>query len=177
MYKSIVESCDTYYYMLANDMGVDAIHDSWRRSASAQMTGIDLEGEQRGVLPSHRVEDASASSKPEQQKWYAGETISLGIGQGYNSFTPLQLAQAMAMLSPTTACVIKPHLVKVVEDARDRRAAPTCGRGAAASLAQAATTSTSIKRAMVGVTQEGTGGARRSAAPPTSPAARPARRR
>ena len=57
------------------------------------MTGIDLEGEVRGMLPSTEWK-RNAYKKPEAQKWYAGETISLGIGQGYNNFTMLQLAQA-----------------------------------------------------------------------------------
>ena len=88
------QSCDTYYYMLANDLGVDAIarlHGAVRlRPASPASTS---QGELRGVLPSTEWK-RKAYRKPEQQKWYAGETISLGIGQGYNSFTMLQLAQA-----------------------------------------------------------------------------------
>ena len=70
---------------------------AWRRSASASMTGIDIDGEVRGVLPSTEWK-RKAYKKPEMQKWYAGETISLGIGQGYNNFTMLQLAQATATL-------------------------------------------------------------------------------
>ena len=98
MYKSIVESCDTYYYMLANDLGVDAIHDFMAPFGFGQMTGIDLQGELRGTLPSTEWK-RNAYKKKEAQKWYAGETISLGIGQGYNSFTMLQLAQAEATMA------------------------------------------------------------------------------
>ena len=86
MYKSIVQSCDTYYYMLANDLGVDAMHDFMAPLGFGQLTGIDIQGELRGTLPSTEWK-RNAYRKKEAQKWYAGETISLGIGQGYNAFT------------------------------------------------------------------------------------------
>ncbi|RYF35037.1 MAG: penicillin-binding protein 2, partial [Comamonadaceae bacterium] len=82
MYRSIVQSCDTYYYLLANDMGVDLIHDFMKPLGFGQITGIDLPGEVRGVLPSTTWK-RNAYRRAEQQRWYAGETISLGIGQGY----------------------------------------------------------------------------------------------
>ena len=63
-----------------------------------QLTGIDVQGELRGVLPSTEWK-RKRFKKNEAQKWYAGETISLGIGQGYNTFTMLQLAQAMATIA------------------------------------------------------------------------------
>ncbi|MCY7318597.1 MAG: penicillin-binding protein 2, partial [Ramlibacter sp.] len=90
MYKSIVQSCDTYYYLLANDMGVDLMHDRLQHFGFGELSGIDILGESRGLLPSTRWKRA-AYKRPEQQRWYAGETISLGIGQGYNNFTMLQL--------------------------------------------------------------------------------------
>ncbi|WHZ09753.1 MAG: Peptidoglycan D,D-transpeptidase MrdA [Burkholderiaceae bacterium] len=97
MYKSIVESCDTYYYMVANDLGVDTIHDELKPFGFGQLTGIDLPGESRGLLPSTAWK-RRAYHRPEQQKWYAGETISLGIGQGYNHYTMLQMATALSAL-------------------------------------------------------------------------------
>jgi len=112
--KSIVESCDTYYYTLARDMGVNMMHDFMKPFGFGQITGIDLQGESKGVLPSTDWKKATFK-KPEQQKWYEGETISLGIGQGYNSFTILQLAHAMANLA-NNGVVMKPHLVKAIED-------------------------------------------------------------
>jgi len=96
--RSIVVSSNVYYYTLANEMGIDAIHDFMKPLGFGQQTGIDLVGETRGILPSQAWK-RSAFSRPEQQRWYAGETISVGIGQGYNSFTMLQLASAMATLS------------------------------------------------------------------------------
>jgi penicillin-binding protein 2 len=114
MQTSIVESCDTYYYMLARDMGVDMIYDFMKPLGFGQITGIDLLGESKGVLPSTEWKK-NTFKKPEQQKWYEGETISLGIGQGYNAFTILQLAHAMANVA-NNGIVMKPHLVKAIED-------------------------------------------------------------
>jgi penicillin-binding protein 2 len=114
MQKSIVESCDTYYYLLARDMGVNMMHDFMKPLGFGQITGIDLQGESKGVLPSTDWKK-NTFKKPEQQKWYEGETISLGIGQGYNSFTILQLSHAIANLA-NNGVVMKPHLVKAIED-------------------------------------------------------------
>ena len=114
MAKSIVESCDTYYYLLARDMGVNMMHDFMKPLGFGQITGIDLDGEVRGTLPSTAWKEKTFK-KPEQQKWYDGETISLGIGQGYNSFTILQLAHATANLA-NNGVVMKPHLVKSIEN-------------------------------------------------------------
>ncbi len=121
MYKSIVQSCDTYYYMLANDLGVDAMHDFMAPLGFGQLTGIDVQGELRGTLPSTEWK-RTAYRKKEAQKWYAGETISLGIGQGYNAFTMLQLAQAEATIA-AGGQRFTPHLVRAVEnyDTRDVR--------------------------------------------------------
>lgn len=96
--RSIIKSSNVYYYSLANEMGVDAIHDFMKPLGFGQITGIDLKGELRGVLPSQAWK-RETYKRPDQQRWYAGETISLGIGQGYNNFTMLQLANAMATLA------------------------------------------------------------------------------
>ncbi|MGV3497986.1 MAG: penicillin-binding protein 2 [Hydrogenophaga sp.] len=96
--RSIIKSSNVYYYSLANEMGVDAMHDFMKPLGFGQITGIDLKGELRGVLPSQAWKRATYKT-PEQQRWYAGETISLGIGQGYNNFTMLQIAHAMATLA------------------------------------------------------------------------------
>lgn len=114
MYRSIVVSNDTYYYMLAHDLGVNTIASFMKQWRFGQQTGIDVEGEARGVLPSTDWKKR-AYRKPEQQRWYEGETISLGIGQGYNSYTILQLAHAVATLA-NNGVIMKPHLVKDVEN-------------------------------------------------------------
>ena len=100
MQRAIVESSNAYFYSLAYEMGVDSIHDFMKPLGFGQITGIDIQGEVRGVLPSRdwKRNYYRNHRNPDQRKWYAGETISLGIGQGYNSFTMLQLAQATATL-------------------------------------------------------------------------------
>lgn len=100
MHRAIVESSNVYFYSLAYEMGVEAIHDFMKPLGLGQITGIDIQGEVRGVLPNREWKRMYYRNhrNPDQRKWYAGETISLGIGQGYNSFTMLQLAQAMATL-------------------------------------------------------------------------------
>ena len=153
MYKSIVQSCDTYYYTLANDLGVDAMHDFMAPLGLGQLTGIDMQGELRGTLPSTEWK-RNAYKKKEQQKWYAGETISLGIGQGYNSFTMLQLAQATAALA-SGGERFKPHLVKLVENFETRQQTRAVGE-ALPSLGWKADDVAVIRHAMYGVTQEGT---------------------
>jgi len=107
-------SNDTYFYMLAHDLGVNAIANFMKPWGFGQITGIDIAGEARGILPSTEWK-RKAYRKPEQQKWYEGETISLGIGQGYNSFTILQLAHATATLA-NNGVLMKPHLVKEIEN-------------------------------------------------------------
>ena len=114
MYKSIVASCDTYYYMLGNDLGIDNIARFIGQFGFGAKTGIDVEGEATGVLPSQEWK-RKRFRKPEQQKWYAGETISIGIGQGYNAYTPVQMAQAMAAIA-NDGVMYRPHLVNYIEN-------------------------------------------------------------
>ena len=114
MKLSIAASCDTYYYMLAHDMGVNAIHDFMKPFGFGQQSGIDIAGEVRGILPSTEWKK-NYFKDPAKGKWIEGETISIGIGQGYNSFSILQLAQATSILA-NRGVVMKPHLVKLIED-------------------------------------------------------------
>lgn len=122
LHTSIVKSSDVYYYRLADDMGVDLIHDFMQPFGFGQITGIDLDGEQTGILPS-----TAWKQRRFKQRWYPGETISIGIGQGYNAFTLLQLAHATANLA-NRGVVMKPHLVREIEDAGSgerRKTVPT----------------------------------------------------
>ena len=153
MYKSLVQSCDTYYYMLANDLGVDAIHDFMAPLGLGQLTGIDMQGELRGTLPSTEWK-RTAYRRKEAQKWYAGETISLGIGQGYNAFTMLQLAQATATLAAGGER-FKPHLVKAIENFDTHAAHRQVGE-ALPPLPWKPEDVAVVRHAMYGVTQEGT---------------------
>ena len=108
--RSIAVSSDVYYYWLATRMGVDAIHDFMVPWGFGQKTGIDLVGEQTGILPSREWKE-----KRFKQPWVVGDTPSIGIGQGYNAFTLLQLANATATLA-NRGTVMTPHLVKRVTD-------------------------------------------------------------
>ena len=153
MYKSIVQSCDTYYFMLANDLGVDPIHDFMAPVGFGQLTGIDLQGELRGTLPSTEWK-RNAYKKKDAQKWYAGETISLGIGQGYNAFTMLQLAQAEATLAAGGVRHV-PHLVRAVEHYESRTPQPLAFVDPPP-LPWKAQDVAFIHNALYGVTQEGT---------------------
>lgn len=112
MHKSLVISCDTYYYGLANDLGIDKIFSFISQFGLGKMTGIDIEGEVAGLLPSQEWK-----MRRHKQKWYAGDTISVGIGQGYNLTTPLQLAFATAILASKGAA-FRPHLVKQVKSSK-----------------------------------------------------------
>ncbi|HET9642070.1 MAG TPA: penicillin-binding protein 2 [Burkholderiaceae bacterium] len=162
MYRSIVQSCDTYYYMLAADMGVDLMAEQMAPFGFGQMTGVDVEGELKGVLPSTNWK-RRAYRRPEQQKWYSGETISLGIGQGYNSFTILQMGQAMSTLA-SGGRRFKPHLVKEVVDAVTSQRRPVSSTPLPPVPLKRENVEV-IHRAMVGVNQEGTSaGAFRGAA-------------
>ena len=154
LFKSIVVSSDTYYYMLANDMGIDAIAGYMKHFGLGAKTGIDLQGELSGVLPSPEWK-MKRFRRPEQQKWYPGETISIGIGQGYNSYTPIQLAQAMATLA-NGGTLYRPRLVAYVDNPRTgerRHFEPEVVRRIPAKPEHI----DFVKRAMAGVNKEGTG--------------------
>jgi penicillin-binding protein 2 len=153
MHASIVKSSNVYYYSLANEMGVDLMHDAMKPLGFGQLTGIDIFGEVRGVLPSQEWK-RNYYKRPEQQKWYAGETISLGIGQGYNSFTMLQLAQALSTVV-NEGVKRKPHLVIATEDASSRQRIPV-PRAEPVPLGYHPEHLAVIRRAMVAVTQQGT---------------------
>ena len=153
MRRAIVESSNAYFYSLANELGVETMHDFMKPLGFGQITGIDIQGEVRGVLPSQAWK-RSYFKRPEQQKWYAGETISLGIGQGYNSFTMLQLAQATAIVA-NNGIKHLPHLVIATQDASTRVSVPVPPQPAQ-NLGYKQDHVDFIRQAMVGVTQQGT---------------------
>jgi len=110
LYKSLVVSCDTYYYMLANDLGITAIHEFVKQFGFGQLTGIDIPGELGGLLPS-----IEWKKRRFNQNWFPGDTISVGIGQGFNLATPLQLTFA-TMLITNDGKAFRPHFVKQIKD-------------------------------------------------------------
>ncbi|HEU5293730.1 MAG TPA: penicillin-binding transpeptidase domain-containing protein, partial [Burkholderiaceae bacterium] len=153
MTRSIVKSSNVYYYSLANELGVDLMYEQLSPFGFGRKTGIDIDGEVTGLLPSTEWK-RKAYKRPEMQKWYAGETISLGIGQGYNNFTALQLANAVGTLA-TGGQRYKPHLVRDIEDivTRERR---RVANDPLAPLPFKREHVDLVTRAMYGVTQEGT---------------------
>ncbi len=154
MHRSIVKSSNVYYYSLANEMGVDLIQEQLEPFGFGVRTGIDVEGEVTGVLPSTDWKKRYYK-KPEQQRWYAGETISLGIGQGYNNFTMLQMASATATLV-SGGQRFKPRLVREVEDVISGQR-QRLSNDAMEPLALKPEHVALIRSALHGVTQEGTG--------------------
>jgi penicillin-binding protein 2 len=110
MRYSIVQSCDVYYYMLGNALKVDRIHDFLTRFSLGVKTGIDLPGEKPGLVPS-----SEWKKKRFKEKWYAGETLSVAIGQGYMNVTPLQLTYATAEIA-NRGLTPRPHVLHETRD-------------------------------------------------------------
>src|SRR5690606_4987971 len=153
MHRALVVSSDTYFYSLGPEIGVDALHDFSKQFGFGQVTGIDLDGERRGVLPS-RDWKRKAFKDPSQQRWYAGETVSVVVGQGYNSFTLLQLAQATSVLA-NDGVYMKPHLVRhIVDPATGEKTATVTEPSHVIPLKQE--NIDVVKRALVDVTRTGT---------------------
>jgi penicillin-binding protein 2 len=114
MHDAVMESCDVYFYRLASTLGIDRIHDIMTRIGFGAPTGIDIGGERGGIMPSPQWKK-SAFAGHAQQVWFPGETVILGIGQGYWSATPLQLATATALLA-TRGKHFRPRLVRALVD-------------------------------------------------------------
>ncbi len=156
MRLAIIYSSNAYFYSLANEMGVDAMHDFMAPLGFGQITGIDINGEVRGILPSQEWK-RNYYKRPEQKKWFAGETISLGIGQGYNNFTILQIAQAVSTLA-NGGVRHKPQLVTATQDATTHVRVPVAAEPEV-SLGFKPENVDLVRKAMVAVTQEGTSAA------------------
>lgn len=155
MYKSIVISCNTYYYQLGHEMGIDHIHDFLEPFGFGRLTGIDLDHEKIGVLPSKEWKRQRFIKNKAAQAWQKGDNVNIGIGQGYNSYTILQMAHAVSTLA-NNGVVMRPHLVQSVEDGLTRVRTKTVAKESFRIPLKQENIDV-IKRAMVGVTQEGTG--------------------
>ncbi|GAB2487395.1 penicillin-binding protein 2 [Comamonas humi] len=152
--RAIQHSSNVYFYTLANEMGVDLIHDFMKPLGFGQITGIDLPGEVRGVLPSKEWKRRTYK-RAAQQQWFAGETISLGIGQGYNSFTMLQLTHALATLV-NNGTSHTPHVGKrLVDSVNGERT--LIEQPPSVQLGYKQSNIDAVKRGMVSVVQAGTG--------------------
>jgi len=157
MYKSIVVSCDTYYYVLASETDIDDTHAWMSTLGFGSPTGVDIDGESAGVMPSRewkRKRFSGPNYREDHRKWYLGDSISAGIGQGYTAFTPLQLAHAIATIA-NDGVAFRPHVVKQVENLRTGevlRVAAESTHTLAVSKEHIAV----IRNALVGVNKEGT---------------------
>ena len=114
MESAVMQSCDVYFYRLANTLGIERIHDAMYRIGFGTPTGIDIGGERGGIMPSAQWKKA-AFARREQQVWFPGETVIIGIGQGYWTATILQLAKATALLA-TRGQHFQPRLVRALVD-------------------------------------------------------------
>jgi penicillin-binding protein 2 len=115
MHTAIVQSCDTYVYSVANQIGIDRLHDFLTEMGLGRKTGIDILGERAGLVPSTEWKRRTYK-KPEQQVWFPGETVIAGIGQGYMLLTPLQLADAAATIA-NRGQRFEPRLVRSARNA------------------------------------------------------------
>jgi penicillin-binding protein 2 len=111
MRRAIATSCDVYFYALASLLGIDRIHETMTKLGFGQLTGIDVGGERPGLMPSPEWKQ-----KTYKQVWFPGETVIIGIGQGYLLATPLQLAHAVAVIA-SHGHSFKPRLVVAERDA------------------------------------------------------------
>ena len=112
--EALAQSCDIYFYALAAQLGVERLHEFLGRFGLGGPTGLDVGGEKFGILPS-RAWKRSAFKRAAQQVWFPGETVIFGIGQGYLTSTPMQLAQMTAVLAMRGASH-RPRLVRALRD-------------------------------------------------------------
>jgi penicillin-binding protein 2 len=165
LHKSIVISCDTYYYGLATELGIDSIHRFLTKFNFGSRTGIDIEGELTGLAPSQEWKWQRF-----KQKWYTGDTVSVGIGQGYLVVTPMQLAVASATLA-NHGVPVRPRLLKAIKDARTEELR-TVGPAAVAVPVVNAQHLSLVRDAMVDVTRPGGTAARAGQGAPYTIAAK-----
>jgi len=115
LHDALTQSCDVYFYEISGDIGIDRMHYYLDQFGLGQATGVDINGEHSGLVPSREWKRDNFTERTDQ-RWYNGETVIASIGQGYMLATPLQLASAAATLA-TRGVRYEPHLVAAVEDA------------------------------------------------------------
>ena len=153
---AIARSCDVYFYGLADVIGVDRLAAFLGKFGFGQLTGIDIGGEKSGILPSREWKQ-KAFAKPADQMWFPGETVNFGIGQGYLTVTPLQLAHYASIIA-TRGKVMKPRLVTALRDQQGRlHPVPPESLGDVSGVA--AEDWGRVVHGMIGVTQRGTAAA------------------
>ena len=127
MVSAIAQSCDVYFYELANRLGVKRLGDFLGEFGLGQRTGIDIGGEKTGLVPSPEWKRSTFKSR-RAQVWFPGETVIMGIGQGYVTSTPLQLAH-MAGIVGMRGASFQPRLVRQFRDPTTRKVTPVAPKG------------------------------------------------
>ncbi|MCE3268722.1 MAG: mrdA [Burkholderiales bacterium] len=115
MKTAIIKSSDAYFYKLGLDMGIDRIHKGLSVFGLGEKTGIDLPSENKGLLPSRAWKAKRFANDPYQKIWQPSDSVSIGIGQGFNNYTPLQMAHAVSIIA-NGGKVIKPHFLDQIID-------------------------------------------------------------
>ncbi len=113
--RAMAESCDVFFYQTGLDLGIDALFDGASQLGFGQATGIGLPGEREGLVPSK-----GWKRKARKEPWYAGETLSVAIGQSYVLSTPVQLAAVLAGVAHPQGIRMRPRLVSRIEDPEGR---------------------------------------------------------
>ncbi|MGQ2966097.1 penicillin-binding protein 2 [Methylophilus sp.] len=148
MRRAITVSCDTFFYGLAMELGIDRLTDFVRHFGFGEKTHIDIQGELSGLLPT-----PAWKKKRFKQPWYMGETVIVGIGQGYTLVTPMQLARATAMLA-NSGKSIRPHLVNAIVNSKTNQVS-LLPHEIADQLNLSANNLEIVKQGMMDVTQPG----------------------
>jgi penicillin-binding protein 2 len=161
LHRSVVVSCDTYFYGLAVEMGIERMHDFLTRFNFGKPSGIDIEGERSGLNPNEGWKRSRF-----KDKWYTGDTVSAGIGQGYVLTTPMQLAYATAVMA-NRGVAYRPHLAKEIVDVKTGRIRAVALKPVFVSNFDAGNLDL-VREAMFGVTQPGGTAAQAAAGAPYS---------
>jgi penicillin-binding protein 2 len=154
---AIARSCDVYFYGLANEIGVDRIATFMAPFGFGKPTGIDIGGEKAGILPSRQWKEKTFS-RPADRIWFPGETVSFGIGQGYLTVTPLELAHYASVLA-TRGKIWQPRLVKGYRDPRSGELHPLAPVSEGEVQGVSADDWARVVHGMIGVTTRGTAAA------------------
>ena len=162
---AIARSCDVYFYGLADVLGVDRIATFLAPFGFGKTTGIDISGEKSGILPSKEWK-AKAFAKPADQVWFPGETVNFGIGQGYLTVTPLQLAHYASIIA-TRGKIWKPRLVAAYRDPHTGQMQHVAAQSEGEVSGVSAEDWDRVVHGMIGVTQRGTAAAIGAHAPYT----------
>ena len=119
MKQAIVRSSDAFFYKLAYEMGIDRIYKGVSIFGLGQKTGVDLPIENPGLLPTRAWKAKRFAKDPYQKNWLPSDSVSVGIGQGFNHYTPLQMAHAVSIIA-ANGKVIRPHFLDEIIDENGR---------------------------------------------------------